>query len=364
MLFIHFCKILINILWLPCGGGGQDFRGFEAKPKIKSKQTTLTSTDNKIKLFYRLYVLHNDIPQNYQDLLQETLREFSDFSSLSFINADNELSSIWDSLGFRGHFSKEFLYKLLLTTHFREYDKIIVSDVDVVFLGDVSMSFLDFSCDDEIYISGIKANNPEAIFPLIGWKEGYKKYTKDEFEAIKYGIGAGYFIANLKAWRKDDLESKLVQYALKNANKLILAEQDVLNIICYPKIGSLSPQHMVGNAMWEIYGEDWGNYKPKVYSQKELDNARDNPIQLHYVGDKKPWNSPKQAKSHIWYEYLSKTPFLKIHLENLEDVIINNYIKTTLSYRIKSLLNKHPLFFLDVRFYIRMMKKIYKKMAT
>lgn len=311
-----------------------------------------------------MYVLHNDIPQNYQDLLQEILKEFSNFCTLVFINTGNQLSSIWDSLGFRGHFSKEFLYKFLLTTYFSKYDKIIVSDVDVVFLGDVSRSFLDFSCDDNIYISGIKANNPEAIFPLIGWKEGYKKYTEGEFEAVKYGIGAGYFIANLKAWKKDDLESKLVQYALKNANKLILAEQDVLNIICYPKIGSLTPQHMVGNAMWEIYGQDWGNYKPEVYSQKELDDARDNPIQLHYIGDKKPWNSPKQAKSHIWYEYLSKTPFLKIHLENLEDVIINNYIKTTLPYRIKRLLKKHPLFFLDVRFYIAMGRKIYKKMAT
>lgn len=344
------------------GGGGQDFSNLEAKTKINPQQTSAPA-ENKIKLFYRLYVLHSAIPANYQDMLQETLREFRDFATLEFINVGNQLSSIWDNLEFRGHFSKEFLYKLTLSTYFGEYDKIIVSDVDVVFLDDVSRSFLDFSCDDDIYISGIKANNPEDILPLKGWASGYKKYTKDEFEAVKYGIGAGYFIANLKAWKKDNLESQMVRYAIKNANKLLLAEQDVLNIICYPKIGRLSPRHMVGHRMWEIYGEDWKNIKPEVYSQEELDAARDNPIQLHYVGEKKPWNSPKEAKSDIWYGYLAKTPFLKIHLENLEHTIINNYIKTTLPYRIKRLLRNEPLFFLDMRFYIRVTKKIYKKMV-
>lgn len=295
--------------------------------------------------------------------MQKSLEEFGDFHSLCFINTQDEFSSIWQGIEFKNHFAKDVLYKTLLTSYFKEYDKIIVSDVDVVFLGDVSRSFLDFSLDDDIYISGVRANNPDGFFPLTGWKQGYKRLTQDELKAVIYGVGGGYLIANLKKWRKDNLESKLIEYAKNNAHKLVQAEQDILNIVCYPKIGTLSPAHIVWNAMWAVYGEHWEDYKPNVYSKKDIDDARANPIQLHYIGDKKPWNSPKQPKSDIWYKYLAKTAFLQIHLQELENTIINDYIKTTLPYRIKRLIRNNPLFFIDIRFYIKMIDRLYKRIC-
>lgn len=267
------------------------------------------------------------------------------------------LSKEWQELGLRAHFAREVLYKLLPSGIFPQYDKIIISDVDVVFLGDVAESFLAFSCEEDIYISGVKGNNPNRIFPLTGWKAMYKALSDREFEAVQYGVGGGYLIANLKKWRKDNLESKLLSYLSHNAHKLALAEQDVLNIVCYPKIGKLSQAHIVGHYFWREFGEEWERNPPNVYSKEELDSARLSPIQLHYVGGAKPWNTPSEPKSDIWYSYVVKTPFCTRFLANLESSLINKYIKTTLSYRIRRKFRENPLFWLDGRIYYRAIKK-------
>ena len=264
-------------------------------------------------------------------------------------------------MSFKWHYAKEVFYKMLLSSNFPEYKKMIISDVDVVFLGDVSKSFLEFDDDDDFYISGVKANNPNEFFPLNGWKENYKKFSPKELESIQYGVGGGYLLANLKKWREDNIESKMIDCLQNNTDRLVQAEQDVLNLICYPKIGKLSPAHIVGNAMWEIYGESWEKYKPNIYSQDELKNARLNPIQIHYIGVYKPWNTPSVPKSDIWYKYLSQSPFAKIHLENLENTIIKKYIKTTLSYRIKSYIKRNPAFLLQFKFYIKILQKIKRR---
>src|SRR5574344_2199209 len=86
--------------------------------------------------FYKIYVLHSDIAKEDQEKLIENIKEFSSFSSLEFINMENRFNDIWEKIYAGGHFSKEVMYKLLVASIFPEYEKLIVTDVDVVFLGD------------------------------------------------------------------------------------------------------------------------------------------------------------------------------------------------------------------------------------
>ncbi|MDO7252588.1 glycosyltransferase [Helicobacter sp. faydin-H76] len=295
--------------------------------------------------------------QDQQASLQKTIESFSN-CSLEFINTKGLFSDIWESLTSKHHFSKEIFYKFIPSRFFPQYDKIIITDVDVVFLGDVSESFLDFDANTSSYLAGIKLNNPDQFYPLIGWKEGYKKFSKIEFEAIQNGIGAGYFIANLKAMRKNNIEQKFIDYATSNIHKLILPEQDVLNIICYPHIHTLSLKHMIANYTWKVCGEKWEKLSPCVYTQKQIDEARLQPIQIHYAGHKKPWFYTDEPKSDLWFFYLAQTPFLQEHLNRLPCTIIALHKKTLLLYRIKSYLQKNPLFLFQASFYLRFYKKI------
>ncbi|PAF51522.1 glycosyltransferase [Helicobacter sp. 13S00477-4] len=305
---------------------------------------------------YRFYVIHNDISQIQIQKLQQIFTPFA-FASLKLIQDTDRFENLWNNILTKHHFAKEIFYKIVASSLFPQYEKIIISDVDVIFLDDVKESFLAFNTDEKIYLSGIKSTNPNNIFPLTGWKEGYKKFSKIELESIMNGIGAGYFIANLKQIRKDKIEEKMIDYAIKNAHKLIQPEQDILNIVCYPYIKSLSLRHMISHTMWQRYGEKWEKLTPVTYPEEEITQARINPIQIHYDGNKKPWKYPNIPKSDLWFYYLVHTPFAKEFFNQLTSTIIDIYKQQTFFYRLKKLSKQEPLFFLKIKFY----KKIYDK---
>lgn len=99
-------------------------------------------------------MIHNDISPNDQEKLQLTIKPFSHFATLDFIHAQNYLQDVWKKLTHQYHFSYEVFYKLIAPSLFPQYDKIIISDVDVVFLGDITRSFDDFDCNEDYLIGG------------------------------------------------------------------------------------------------------------------------------------------------------------------------------------------------------------------
>lgn len=155
------------------------------------------------------------------------------------------------------------------------------------------------------YIAGISYSNIKDF-----WLENFLQKTYEaEFssdERARLLIGGGLLVMNLKKMRDDDMEAKLVEYLEANAYRLKQAEQDVLNIVLYPKIKLLPIRAMVCTYLYDIY-ETRANLSDidKVWLKK----ATENPIQIHYAGAQKPWNAPTCTKSDIWFGYLTKTPF-------------------------------------------------------
>lgn len=300
-------------------------------------------------------MIHNDISPNDQAKLKQTLEIFSRFSSLHFINAEGYLQSLWKKIPNQYHFSCEVLYKLIAPSLFPQYDKIIISDVDVVFLGDITKSFFEFDCEEDYLIGGVISNNPEAFFPLppSGWRSGYKKFSPSNLKAIQYGAGGGYLLINLKQWRKVGAEERCIDCLKNNAKKLVLAEQDIINLVCFPHIKKISLAHIVSHSSWESLGEQWEKLKPNLYTQEEILEAREHPIQLHYVGADKPWNTPSVPKSDLWFSYLAKTLFLEDYLNKLETIFFQKFQKRLLIYRALKFFQKHPLFLISPSFYQR-----------
>lgn len=286
-------------------------------------------------IYFKLFVVHNDISQAQQEKLHLTIKPFSHFASLDFIDAQNLLQEIWKNYPHQYHFSYEMLYKLIAPSLFPQYEKIIISDVDVVFLGDVSKSFFDFNIDENYLVGGVVSNNPEKFLPLPkkGWRSQYKNLNPDELEAIQYGIAGGYLIVNLKQWREEKTQEEALRYLKNNAHRLVLAEQDVLGIMSHKRIKKISPAHIVGHSSWVVLGDSWEKFKPNIYTQEEIIQARDHPIQLHYVGANKPWNTPSEPKSDLWFYYLSQTPFLEEYLKQLETVMFEKFKKSQFIWR-------------------------------
>lgn len=95
--------------------------------------------------FYKLYVLHTDISEKNQNTLNSIVSKFNN-ADLQFIDMNNKFDDEFEAMKNKAHYSKEVLYKLLAPTIFPQYEQIIITDVDVVFCGDIAEIYI--ICND------------------------------------------------------------------------------------------------------------------------------------------------------------------------------------------------------------------------
>jgi len=314
---------------------------------------------------YKIYALHSDITLENQEKLRETIAEFADFSTLEFVDMSDKYDELWSQMHIKGHFTKETIYKILTASIFPRLPKLITSDVDVVFLDDVSESYFALDTTEDIYLAGV-----HIVGKIIPYYDNYKEnYTEEEIEKVKSLCG-GFLVVNLDKFRKDKMEEKFIQFFKDNAYRINQAEQDVLNLCCYPKTKKLPLRYIACTYLWDFYKTPDDFKNDAYYTETELQGAMDHPIQLHYATSVKPWKNVECTKSEEWFKYLVKTPFLQEFLQGLPYKIIipkpvNRSKIRALLYRIKAIVvyvYKKPLFFLGADFYHKLFKKISKRM--
>lgn len=82
----------------------------------------------------------------------------SDFKNakLIFIDMQNKFQDLFTETNFKGHFTKEIYYKFIVPSLLPEFEKVIVTDVDVVFTGDISKDYMEFNVDEDYYFAGVR----------------------------------------------------------------------------------------------------------------------------------------------------------------------------------------------------------------
>lgn len=258
---------------------------------------------------YRLFVLHSDITVQNQQKLTKLVRSFKN-ADLEFINMYGRFDDLWQEMSNTDHLSKEVLYKLLAPEIFPQYDKLIITDVDVVFLRDISPSYFLLDNHSHAYFAGVRQINPDKSF-LRPYYEGYKSaFSEIEHDQIK--VCGGYLVANLKKLREDNMVSVFTSYLKHNSERLMQAEQDVINFCCRDnQIIYLSLHYVVCSYMYGICTSPDITASDPHYSYVEMRDAMEHPIQLHYATKTKPWNAPESIKAKLWYDYLNDTDFAK-----------------------------------------------------
>ena len=252
--------------------------------------------------FYKLYVSHTDIALENQKKLQEVALYFQEHASLEFLLVKNCFEDLWKKTKTKGHYSKEAFYKLIAPSLFPQYEKIIISDVDVVFLGDVSPSYFSFDPAEDIYVAGVGG-----VGKILYILDDYKNDFSPE-EISKIVINAAYMVYNLNKMRKDNLESCFLKCVESNYLRILQLEQDVINLCCYPKIKFLPLKNMMCTYVYDLYKTDEDFNNDETFSRLELTEAMENPVALHYSGHKKPWKEDC-TKAEEWFRYVRKTPF-------------------------------------------------------
>ena len=264
--------------------------------------------------FYKLYVLHSDISEQNQKKLKSIVEQFEN-ATLEFINMQNKFQDLFDATFTKGHYSKEIYYKFLAPSLFPQYEKMIISDVDVVYNGDISKEYLNFEQNRDSYFAGVRSSKLKGSWLETFFEKCYSNFSDEERNKLL--TGAGYWIFNLKKMRDDGCEQKFLNFAKKNIKRLKQPEQDVVNSVCFPNITLLPLNSMVCTYMYDLYKEEADFSKDLIYTKDEIRKAIQEPIQVHYASFVKPWSTPTCTKSEIWFSYLLKTPFFLDVMNNI-----------------------------------------------
>ena len=205
-----------------------------------------------------------------------------------------------------GNFSADIFYKMAIPEILPQYDGVIVSDVDVVYADDVASFANELRADEDCYLCGtpdigFSAWRGSGILRDAGAPKSFRRYERlfTEEERKELVIGVGLFAMDGRLCRADGMTRRWLDFAKANFKRLILPEQDVLNICCHPRIKVVSSRFMA------IAGYE-PEYRTLSESQRAANPAWDemfaHPVQIHYASAIKPWKFPHCACSRLWFE--------------------------------------------------------------
>lgn len=265
------------------------------------------------KYSYHLYVVHTDLTKKDEVRLKKIVHSFSNVE-LSFKNT-RDYDTAWNKLRNKSHFSKEIFYKMTAASMFPEYDRILFSDVDVIFKGDISESYSLFP-NEKFYFAGTRPILENTNLP------GYQReFNSEEINIIsKYEISAGYMLINLKCIREDNKEKQLTSFFYKNIDRLRLPEQDCIALCCAPNIRFLDYKYVVCGFQFYVDTTkcEFNSNNPTLANRKQAmkiySAMLENVVQLHYPGPDKPWNNPFVPKYNEWLKACKRSSLFYLYI--------------------------------------------------
>lgn len=239
--------------------------------------------------YYDIFILHSQ----KEKLDEERLNSLSHYYPNCRIQYRTIDSTFDNAFEVRGITTSTY-YRLLIPEIITEYDKIIYSDVDVIFRSDLSDTYFNTDMTNS-YVAGVNA----LIQFIPDLKKYYSKLGNVNISGIIY---AGNIIFNSVNIRKDNLVERFKEL-VKNNYKF--QDLDVLNIACQGKITYLEPSFCLTTYVADLSIYD-RNKLQSVWSRDEINKALKTGI-VHYNGQK-PWKG-YCVNFDIWWEYYRKSPF-------------------------------------------------------
>jgi lipopolysaccharide biosynthesis glycosyltransferase len=264
---------------------------------------------------YKIYIIHSNIPDKDQKVLNGIVDKFPN-ASLEFKVIDY-FNESWGKLKNKAHFSKEIFNKLILSKIFPEYDRILLSDVDVVFVNDFSPAYFLFA-NEFFYYAGVSS-----IIEVEHTDLYRKNFTAEELVLKDRGICAGFLLVNLKNIRESRKDTEMLLFYEDNLDRLIMPEQDCIDLCCLPHIKYMPFNYEIYPFFYKLNMSNTKFHADVENAQKQFKDCIENPVMLHYIGPLKPWNSFFTLKSGIWFKYLRQGGIFTYYLKTLPMSIKN-----------------------------------------
>ena len=239
--------------------------------------------------FYDIFILH---PAS-EELEHEELDKIPSYyptCKIQYIAVDDTFAQAYEIRGI----TTPAYYRLLIPELIPQYDKILYSDVDVLFRRDLSdLMDLDLGLD---YLAAVYD------WSIVIDEKGREYAGKVLGINSRTYIQSGFLLMNCKLIREDGLVNRFREEACKRYK---FQDQDILNVVCGSRKKSLPIWWNMTNYAFEYWHD-----KPQVImedsSETEIEKQWPH-SNIHYNGQK-PWKG-WCVNFDIWWEYYRKSPF-------------------------------------------------------
>ena len=255
--------------------------------------------ENNLNSINRIFLVHDvDDLEHFEKILDFFSKKYNKNIELLMID-----STSLDSYSLTHQLTKATYFRLYFANLLpKEIDKVLFLDSDIIVRKNIDdLLSLDFKikndCKGEYYVYAVD-----------------HKFTKKEITRLRelnfvgeHYFNAGVLLINLKKWREDNVTSSFISTLEKYNNKILWADQDILNLVIDNQWGKISYNY---NA-FGLDGEMDNNYKI-----------------IHYIGMSKPWQlRNKHPYKYLYWKYIQLTPFKRRFPEDLSILnVVRAYI--------------------------------------
>ncbi|MGV3278045.1 glycosyltransferase family 8 protein [Rickettsiales bacterium LUAb2] len=282
---------------------------------------------------YDIYILESGISDFHKQKIKE-LEKFNNINNctINFINIKEAFSSLVLNNNKCSQYTSAILYRLAIPQLFKELDKILYLDVDMIIRDDL-LNFYNQDFEDN-YIASYKK-------PItLGYKSEITKYQGESLQIsevfLKMGadenildeeksnyINSATVLFNISKIILDKKDIEIINKCLEYKDALTFVDQDILVAVFKNKIKNISDLYN----FW-LFNQDEYNDKLKAYKVeyiKKLNNA----IIYHYGQALKPFKLNKLYKITSYKEFYKyyQMSYLKINLVKLQLIFLIASIK-------------------------------------
>lgn len=206
---------------------------------------------------------------------------------INFVKVDDERFKNLYLPDKKGYLSIASYFRLLIGSLFKNLDKIIYLDCDVIATSSVDELFNEDLSNH--YVGMIKDTCSDENCERLG------------FDSENLFYNSGVILINLKKWREDNLEKKLFDTIDDG-----LDDQDILNIV------------MKGNV--KTLDEKW-NWQKKA---KHYPKNQPYPSLIHFITAYKPWlTGSHEGFNHEYFKSLKLTPWNSFYEQYIKEWVLN-----------------------------------------
>ena len=239
--------------------------------------------------FYDIFILHGP-GCDFSESKLNTLASIYPNCRITFRKVEGEFVGGYEIRGI----PETAYYRLVAPELIPEYDKILYSDVDVIFREDLTPYYTEDLGDS--YFGAV--DTCSALRPT------YQEYLRKEY-GIDWRCGyyySGNLVINSRQLLRD---GKLQQFRVLGKNNYHQQDMSIINIACAGRFHAMSPAFCLSTPLYDLM-VDKRKEMEAIYGAEEIAHALRSGI-VHYNGAK-PWKQPC-PNADIWWNCYRKSIF-------------------------------------------------------